>query len=53
LQLLLNIGALDSEETQFWLKENLEAVRTGPKPVEPGLDPGGRAVPTPDRFFDN
>jgi outer membrane protein TolC len=52
LQLLLDIGTLDAAQPRFWLQENLTAARAGGMTVQPGLEPGNREVPTPERFFD-
>ena len=54
LQLLLDIGALDTEAPKFWLKDNLAAYLPGPapasaKPQQP--DSGEQSVLPPDQYF--
>jgi hypothetical protein len=53
LQLLLDIGALDTAQPRFWLKENLAAIRPAGTPVQPGLEQGEQAVRPPEHYFDN
>jgi outer membrane protein TolC len=53
LQLLLDIGALDTAEPRFWLKDNLAAVRGRGTPVQPGFEEGEQAVRPPDQYFNN
>ncbi len=53
LQLLLDIGALDTAQPRFWLKESLAAVPAGGTPVQPGLEQREQAVRPPEQYFDN
>jgi outer membrane protein TolC len=54
LQLLLDIGALDTEAPKFWLKDNLAAYLPGKTPA-PGNpqppDSGEQSVLPPDQYF--
>lgn len=54
LQLLLDIGALDTETPKFWLKDNLAAYLPGKTPA-PGNpqppDSGEQSVLPPDQYF--
>lgn len=54
LQLLLDIGALDTEAPKFWLKDNLAAYLPGKTPA-PGNpqppDSGKQSVLPPDQYF--
>ena len=54
LQLMLDIGALDTETPQFWLKDNLAAYLPGTAtaPGNPAPSASGeQAVPPPDQYF--
>lgn len=53
LQLLLDIGALDTARPEFWLKENLAAIQARATPIQPGLEQGEQAVRPPEHYFDN
>ena len=53
LQLLLDIGGLDTAPPQFWLKGNLVAIQAGGSPVPPAVEPGEQAVQPPEQYFDN
>jgi outer membrane protein TolC len=52
LQLLLDIGALNTEVPQFWLKDHLVAFFPPDKPPPPS-QPVESAVLPPDRYFEN
>jgi outer membrane protein TolC len=54
LQLLLDIGALDTETPKFWLKDNLAAYLPGKTPAPgnpPPPDSGEQSVLPPDQYF--
>ena len=55
LQLLLDIGALDTEVPKFWLKDQLAAYLPGSAPVAgnpPQAQSGEQPVLPPDQYFD-
>jgi outer membrane protein TolC len=54
LQLMLDIGALDTEVPKFWLKDHLAAFLPGQAPVPGNLPPaksGEQPVLPPERYF--
>lgn len=54
LQLLLDIGALDTEVPKFWLKDNLASYLPGTPPASDNPQPkdlGEQAVLPPDQYF--
>jgi outer membrane protein TolC len=53
LDLLLDIGALDTEVPQFWLKDHLAAYRPARTAAAPQAEPPEGAVLPPDRYFQN
>jgi outer membrane protein TolC len=53
LQLLLDIGALDTQVPQFWLKNPLAGYLTATVPLAPPSSPTEQAVLPPEQYFDN
>jgi hypothetical protein len=55
LQLLLDIGALDTEAPKFWLKDQLASYIPGSAPVSgnrPPAQSGEQPVLPPENYFD-
>lgn len=52
LQLMLDIGALETERPKFWLQDHLQAFLTGAAPAAPPGENDKPLIP-PDEFFRN
>lgn len=53
LQLMLDIGALDSASPRFWLKDQLAAFLPGGVPAPAPTEPAEKPVQPPEQFFNN
>lgn len=51
LQLMLDIGALDTESAKFWLKDHLSAVLPGMAPARTPAGMPDQEVMTPEEYF--
>ncbi len=51
LQLMLAIGALDTEKSKFWLKDHLSGFLPDHMPVVDHTGPQGQQVLSPDEYF--
>lgn len=53
LQLMLDIGALETEQPKFWLQDHLKGFLAGTTPTEAQPSEDGKALVPPDEFFRN
>jgi len=51
LQLLLDVGVLDTDAPQFWLKDHLPDAVLGSRPRRGQAETANQPVVPPDQFF--